>query len=381
MKTERLFDQAHQARLSSKFKKAQKLYQTLLKNLSNPLEKAEAALGLADVERIQGDFRSSLRHYESASKWLKGRDPLGVMDAQVGWALAARAIGRPTEALKKLKLALPFYKKEKDAQGDAFVHWALGGTYRIAGDMIKGLAELQTAFRLYQKLKDDEGLSYTCCALGGVYRMLGHYAESGRWYREANRRMRKRKDTFGTAYSYCGLGNVERMAGRFHQALPFYRKAEKLYGTIGDRVSYAYTLWSIGTAEKMLSHYPAALKSFKTADKLFIQTGDTRGRIYTLLGFAEVEFLNNQFKKGFRIYWKKAEILSNKYSFSWEKLHVNALLKTHLLNRFEKIKPAWNIKERKEVETKFKNALLFLQTPYQKTGSLFYPVSLPINWP
>ncbi len=353
MNTVRLFDQAHQARLSSQFKKAQNLYKRLLKNLFDPFEKAEAALGLADVQRIQGDFRASLHHYEMASNCLKGKDPMGVMDAKVGWALAARAVGRPIEALTKLKAALSFYKKEKDPQGEAFVHWALGGTYRIAGDMRRGLAELQVALRIYKKLKEEEGIAYTCCALGGVYRMLGRYAESGKWYREANRRMWERKDTFGTAYSYCGLGNVERMAGRFKQALPFYRKAEKLYGTIGDKVSYAYTLWSIGTAEKMLRRFSLARKAFLSADRLFVITGDTRGRIYTLLGFAEVNWMEGKLAKGFQ-FWGKAKSIADKSSFAWEKLHVESL-KDGRVN--------------------------MLETKYKKTGSHFHPEIFPVNWP
>jgi tetratricopeptide (TPR) repeat protein len=247
--------------------------------------------------------------------------------------------------------------------------------------MRKGLQELQTAFHLYKKLKDAEGLAYTCCALGGIYRMLGRYAESGKYYREANRRMRKRKDTFGIAYSYCGLGNVERMAGRFKQALPYYRKAEKLYGTIGDKVSYAYTLWSIGTAEKMMGHYSLARKCLLAADKLFISTGDTRGHVYALLGFTEIEFLGGQFKKGLLTYWREAEMISGKYSFSWEKLHVKALLKIYFFQKFDKIKKAWSPGEAKKLDSQFKRSFRFLESPYRKTGSWFEPKSLPINWP
>jgi len=354
MNPEILFDKAVQARLSSQFKSAQKVYRSILKVLKDPSQRAEAYLGLADVERIQGDFQSSLIHYESGEKFLKKLgDHIGYTDAKVGWALAARAVGRPQEALKNLVAALPLYRREKDLQGEAFVHWALGGTYRIAGDMNKSLKELQTAYRLYKKLKDTEGLAYTCCALGGIYRMLGRYAESGKYYREANRRMRKRKDTFGIAYSYCGLGNVERMAGRFKQALPFYRKAEKLYGTIGDKVSYAYTLWSIGTAEKMLARYPQARKAFQAADKLFLTTGDTRGRIYTLLGFAEVEWLEGHPSVGFAN-WKKAKSIADQSRFAWEKLHVQAL-------KYGQVNP--------------------MARKYHQAGSLFYPVTFPVNWP
>ena len=354
MDLEFLLQHAEEERASSHFAHAAKIYRKLSTHPQlDAVDRAQALLGLADMERIQGDFQDSLRHYSQGAKTLKKSDPALYWDAQVGWALAARACGRPQEALAILQKAMAFYKNQKDKGGEAFTHWALGGTYRIAGDMKKGLQELLIALRAFKKFKEPEGIAYTCCALGGIFRMLGRYSESGKYYREANRRMRQRKDTFGIAYSYCGLGNVERMNGRFRQALPFYKKAEKLYGTIGDRVSYAYTLWSIGTTQKMLGQYPQATQAFAKADTLFRQTGDTRGRIYSLLGFAEVEFLKKRFKKGLG-FWRQAKAIADKNRFAWENLHVKALKDSKVLD---------------------------LRHQYLKAGSKFFPPAMPINWP
>ncbi len=354
MKPNSYLEKAEKARAASQFKEAQTLYSRLLKQKRvNPEEKIEAYLGLADVERIQGLFPQALAHYQRAARLFKGHHGKTCWDAQVGWALAARASGRPKEALGILQKALAVYQKEKDQEGQAFAHWALGGTYRIAGDMRKGLKELQTALGMFKIQKDADGIAYTCCALGGIYRMLGRYADSGKYYREANRRMWQNDDTFGIAYSYCGLGNVERMNGRFKQALPFYRKAEKLYGAIGDIVSYAYTLWSLGTTFKMLGQYTQAQRAFDEADGLFKKTGDTRGRIYSLLGFAEVDYLKDHFIKG-NAWWKKAKAIAGKSDYAWENLHVESL-------KGGRIRP--------------------LVSQYQKAGSHFHPSSLPVNWP
>jgi tetratricopeptide (TPR) repeat protein len=348
-----LFEKAEKARAKSKFETARKTYLTLLRSPLAKEEKADALLGLADVERIRGYFPEALKHYRQAGLLFKTIDPTAQLDAQVGWALAARASGQPREALQELKKALIQYQKQNDIQGEAFTRWALGGTWRIAGNMKKGLKELLLALHLFKKTKNAEGLSYTCCALGGLYRMLGQYDLSGRYYQEANKKMRQRKDTFGIAYSYCGLGNVERMANRFQQALPFYQKAEKLYATIGDRVSYAYTLWSLGTTYKLLGHPTQAHTAFNQADKLFITTGDTRGRIYALLGHAEVEFIKGDRAKGLN-WWRAAKKVSDQSQYPWEKLHV-ASLKGGII--------------------------LHLQKQYEKLGSKFHPASMPINWP
>jgi tetratricopeptide (TPR) repeat protein len=348
-----LFEKAEKARSRSQFETARKIYKTLLRSVLTQEEKADALLGLADVERIRGYFPQALLHYRQAGQLFKHIDPTAQLDAQVGWALSARASGEPWAALKELKKTLIQYQKLKDLQGEAFTRWALGGTWRIAGDMKKGLKELLLALKLFKKINNAEGVSYTCCALGGIYRMLGHYDLSGRYYREANKRMRQRKDTFGIAYSYCGLGNVERMAGRYKKALPFYKKAEKLYGTIGDRVSYAYTLWSLGTTHKLLGQYLKAHQAFNAADKLFKMTGDTRGRIYSFLGHAEIEFIQKKSTQGLK-WWKIAKKVSDESHYLWEKLYVASLKDGRVHN---------------------------LKKQYQKAGSHFCPVSLPINWP
>ena len=390
MKLDELFQKATAARDHSRFSQAEGIYKKILRSSSlSSLEKAEALLGQADVQRIQGKFRDSLTHYDHAFRILKTHDPDSAIDAQVGWALAARAVGRPKEALVKLRQALPFYRKDHDRHGEAFVHWALGGTLRIAGGMRTGLKELQTALRMFKSLKESEGIAYTCCALGGIFRMLGRYGESGKYYREANRRMRQRKDTFGIAYSYCGLGNVERMAGRFKAALPFYKKAEKLYGTIGDQVSYAYTLWSIGTAYKMLGQYDRAWAAFLKADDLFKKTGDRRGRVYVSLSLTEIgtlSYSNGLGKKAFNYLKRKGNSISSK-GFLWEQIHEKALIHLILHSGLERIKTAFATPSRridpwwKEKKNETNEWLRMLKGLYKKLGSRFYPNSFPVNWP
>lgn len=382
-----LFEKAEKARQRSRFKIAQGLYESLLNKRLEKAEKAEALLGLADVERIQGLFPEAMRHYRAAGYLFGKVAPSLSVDAQVGWALAARAMGRPKAALQELKKALAYYRKQSDPSGEAFVHWALGGTFRIAGDMRQGLKELQTALRMFKSLKESEGISYVCCALGGIYRMLGRYAESEKYYREANRRMRQRGDTFGIAYSYCGLGNVQRMAERFEAALPFYRKAEKLYGKIGDRVSYAYTLWSLGTTHKMLGRYKEALRDFAKADKLFRETGDTRGNIYTFLGFSEIETLapHIKFKSDIHKYFQLKKNFKASKEFVWENLHVSTSIKLGFVGLAKMIADTKNLKiptsQVRKLKRSMKKVVREIGDLYKKAGSKFYPKSFPVNWP
>jgi tetratricopeptide (TPR) repeat protein len=93
-----LFDQAEKNRRASRFKSAQRTYQKLLRLPSlDALERAQALLGLADVERIQGFFPDSLRHYRSARLLSRPLDPLPGTPGPVGpWRPGpAAGPGRP----------------------------------------------------------------------------------------------------------------------------------------------------------------------------------------------------------------------------------------------------------------------------------------------
>jgi len=349
----KLFDQAQALRVRSKFREAALCYEGILRQKDiGALEQGEAHLGAGDCLRLQGDFEGSKRHARQAETLFRKVDSPRLVDARVSWALALRASGSPRAAVDLLRKALRFYESDGDLDGIVFAHWALGGTLRIAGDLLKGWEHLKKAEKLYKDEGDKEGLAYTHCALGGLARMLGRFEESGRHYLAANRLHRARKDSFGTAYSYCGLGNVERMNGRYESALVFFRKAEKLYKRIGDKVSYAYTLWSIGTTHKLKGSTEEAARYFDIADKLFKSTGDLRGRSYAALGRAELLWMHGRDGEGER---KKAEAFAKGGGYAWELLHAK------LMKGGKPSKAA--------------------RKAYQKMGSKFSPTAPPINWP
>jgi len=347
-----LLDRAEKARTKSQFKEARQAFAKAALVAPEPEAAAQALQGAADCARLLGDFPASLKAYSQALSLLPAKSVEFRADLLAGQALAWRAAGKPALALKGLLGSLKAYAKLKDATGQAFCHWALGGTYRIAGNLKLALKHLGLAEKSYAKLKDAEGSSYVACALGGVNRMLGRWPESLRHYLKANAAMRKRGDTFGTAYSYCGLGNAARMQGDTVTALAYFKQAEKVYATIGDKVSYAYTLWSMATAYKLEGRFVPAKAAFAKAEKLFKQTGDERGLAYVELGYAELAFLQDRSP---RAALARAAKLAK--PFAWETRHVRAL--GALAAGYP-----WKA-----------------QAFYKNSGSKFDASYLPVNWP
>ena len=349
-----LIQQAEARRARSQFKAAQAAFLKAVKAAPSPSEEAQAWQGVADCARLLGNFPGALLAYGAALKSAPAKDLAFRADLWCGQALAQRASGRPSEALRGLAKALAAYAKLKDAEGQAFCHWALGGTLRIAGDLVRARKELLLAEKAYAKSGDAEGASYVDCALGGVHRMLGLNAENQRYYTRASVRMRVRQDPFGIAYSWCGLGNVARMQGDLAGALRHFKKAEKGYAKIGDRVSYAYTLWSLGTTYKLLERHAEARKALAKADKLFRLTKDGRGQAYVQQALAEMEGLEGRAKAGLARLKRSAGLTK---PYVWEARHHKAL--TALLQG------------RPDLAEK----------AYQSSASKFRPHSLPVNWP
>jgi tetratricopeptide (TPR) repeat protein len=349
-----LINQAESRRARSQFKTAQAAFLKAVKAAPDQGAEAQAWQGVADCARLLGNFHGALLGYGAALKLAPAKDLAFKADLWCGQALAQRASGKPAQALRGLAKALAAYKKLKDAEGQAFCHWALGGTLRIAGDLPAARQTLLLAEKAFAKLDQAEGASYVDCALGGVHRMLGRHVENKRYYTRASARMRVRRDPFGIAYSWCGLGNVARMDGDLAAALKNFRKAEKGYAKIGDQVSYAYTLWSLGTTFKLMKRFGEARRALAKADALFKRTKDGRGQAYVQQALGEIEALEGHPAQGLARL-KRSAALTRPYA--WEARHHRAL--TALLQG----KPQ------------------LAERAYQGSGSSFKPSSLPVNWP
>jgi tetratricopeptide (TPR) repeat protein len=351
---ESLIQQAEARRARSQFKTAQAAFLKAVQAAPDSDTGAQAWQGVADCARLLGNFPGALLGYGAALKLAPPKDLAFKADLWCGQALAQRASGKPALALKGLKQALAAYVKLKDADGQAFCHWALGGTLRIAGDLLAARKHLLLAEKAFAQLDQAEGASYVDCALGGVHRMLGLHDENKRYYARASARMRVRQDPFGIAYSWCGLGNVARMNGDLFIALKNFRKAEKGYAKIGDKVSYAYTLWSLGTTFKLMERFGEARKALAKADALFKLTKDGRGQAYVQQALAEIEALEGDPARGLARLKRSAPLTK---PYAWEARHHLAL--TALLQ-------GQPVKAKKA---------------YQSSGSSFQPMSLPVNWP
>ncbi|MBF0343085.1 MAG: tetratricopeptide repeat protein [Nitrospirae bacterium] len=338
-----LIFQADRLAQEAKYQEAYKLYKRALQRIkvSSP-ERLTCLMSLADTERIMGAFNDAIKHYSEAIAICQRRcahPPLGhptrrrryekeAVDAEIGLALAKRALGLWKEALVSIAKAKQHYIDTGDKAGCAFSRWAEAGTLRIKGDIGGCIEGFKQAMELFTRSGDNSGVGYSLCGLGGAHRIEGSYEASFDYYSRANRLFSSLNDRFGIAYSYCGMGNALRMKNIYKEGEDYLIKALSLYNKIGDIVSSAYTLWSLGILYTVTGRYDMADSFFDKAQQRFTTTSDVRGTVYVLLGRCQLGCLSNNSADNAGLL-DEALRYAKQYDFAVERCHclkVSAIL-------------------------------------------------------
>ena len=254
--------------------------------------------------------------------------------------------------------ARDLYHEARTLEGEGFILWALGSTYRFCGDLRKAVAHFRKALALAKQSDNKPGEGYALCGLGGASRLMGRFADTQRFYQAANALFETEGDVYGRAYSYCGLGNAARMRQEYDPAMKLFAKAEKFYARIGDKASFAYTVWAMATVHKMRGEYQRSATEFARAQALFRDTRDHRGLIYCRLGVGELAFLQHREKTAHRDFAWSLE-RAHRYGYDAEACHALAGL------ALVAPEPDWAA----------------VKKAYRKCGLHFTPLPPPLNLP
>lgn len=366
-----LMSEAEVLRGETRYNESLKLFKkafSLSKKLSYMDGLIDSNLAIADIHRIKGDFDKALAEY---SEVIEICDAIGfertMADAMVGISLSMKAQGLWKEALKNIKKANLFYKKEKDKKGIAFSLWAEGCVLRVKGDIAGSITKFNEAREIFSAIRFKSGFGYALCGLGGAHRMAGRNDKSMDYYKQANKIFTVLNDKFGIAYSFCGIGNAYRMINDYETAMEFFVNATELYEEFGDIVSHSYTLWSMANVSKMKMDFVSANNYLNRALKNFKKTKDSRGIAYCSLTNGEIEFMKGNYGQAEKLF-KYAIEITESFDFALERCHANSFLNITLAMKEPK-----NEGKSKAIKPNIKC--------YKKIGVEIYPEDMPYNMP
>ena len=160
---ERYFLQGENKRSGSNFAEALDAYQVALTHY--PEEAIEQRLRchqkIGDCLRMVGDFaaarESFLRALSLAQEAQEGEDDVDVADVMVGLGLSVRGVGEVAEAQQYLERARGIYEEWEDPEGEAYALWALGGLWRIAGELRRAQQSFEEDEDLQIRVEEENG--------------------------------------------------------------------------------------------------------------------------------------------------------------------------------------------------------------------------------
>ncbi|MFA6583127.1 MAG: tetratricopeptide repeat protein [Elusimicrobiaceae bacterium] len=283
---------AEALRMLGKFAEAITGYSAALSKARDPEFKTEILLGLAACQRTLGKGETAYKTALEAAGLAVDLDlDELLLGAKLEAALALRAMGRFDKALTALQEIFEVYRANKDYQGMGYLHWAVGGIYRLQGRFDLSLYEFKSAVALAKKQKDETALGYAYFGLAGVSRIAGNIADSEKYYRLADGIFKGGDDIFALAYVNCGLANALRQKGAYDEAYLRYLKADELYSSINDEPDLGFVKWGLGNILLKRGKIKEAYAMFAQAETLFGKYDEMRGRLLTQFSLASADYL------------------------------------------------------------------------------------------
>jgi len=180
------------------------------------------ALGLlADLDRVQGNYRSAL------SKLMKAREVLGE-------------------------------NPDHDKDVSARLHIICGLNNMSLGDYESSRKYFYDAYQVYSQIGDVKGKILATNRLGTIHTMLSQFNEAKKYLQESLTLSQKMGDRHAMAGALLNLGEIQRLMKLPREARPFYYEAGALFSALG-------MTRGIAIAENNLGHIAVQLRDYDVA--------------------------------------------------------------------------------------------------------------------
>jgi len=236
----------------SQYKEASRMLESGLEQTRKAQIKGKQALALgllADLERVQGNYRATL------SKLMQARKVLGEN---------------------------PDHDKEISAR----LHIISGLNNMSLGEYQNSREAFYEAYQVYSQIGDLKGKALAANRLGTVATMQSEYVEAEKYLQESLSLAKQLNDQHGMAGALLNLGEVQRHLGQFAEARACYVDASRLFSELGLHRGMCIAENNLGHIAVQLQDYPAARHHYQTALECAKIANLTPDKLDTLAGLA-----------------------------------------------------------------------------------------------
>jgi adenylate cyclase len=262
---------------------------------------ANAALTRGWTERLRGNSRVSIDHYQRALVLFSEiGDGHRIAHINANISLVEYNAGNYQSALEYGHRSLEQHTSIGDRRGMAKNYLDLGIVFYSTGDNPSALEHFHRALALYEELDDALEMARVIGNIGNIYDALGDYPQALQHFERAIAIQQEKGDLYSVALVTSNIGMVYHNLCNYESSLEYFRHALALREELGDQRGVANTLGNIGLPLAGMARYPEALEHYHRALALHKKLGEservtrvTGDIIHALLGSGAVDEAEN----------------------------------------------------------------------------------------
>ncbi|RPI67408.1 MAG: tetratricopeptide repeat protein, partial [Ignavibacteriae bacterium] len=262
---------------------------------------ANAALTRGWTERLRGNSRVSIDHYQRALVlFSEVGDGHRIAHINANISLVEYSAGNYQSALEYGHRSLEQHTSIGDRRGMAKNYLDLGIVFYSTGDNPSALEHFRRALALYEELGDALEMARVIGNIGNIYDALGDYPQALQHFERAIAIQQEKGDLYSVALVTSNIGMVYHNLCNYESSLEYFRRALALREELGDQRGIANTLGNIGLPLAGMARYPEALEHYHRALALHKKLGEservtrvTGDIIHALLGSGAVDEAEN----------------------------------------------------------------------------------------
>lgn len=286
---------AQEAQLRGEIENAQQFLEELVERYPND---AEAQIALAEAYGDQGRFTEAVSRLEKTVQ-------LDRSQPRAWYLLGRYAIlgGDPQKAVDQfLPQALFQHRNQKNEQGQADVHNAMGVGFERLSRLDEAVESYQKAADIRQQIGDQGGLATSKINIGLVRLVQGNFEVAEENLREALAVHDALGNQAGIAAVYNSLGAVEEERGRYTEALDAYRRGLQIREDLGQEFALAESYSNVGYTFSQLGEYDNAVLYLDKALQILRANEDAFGTMVTLQALGSCQAAKGEWREASRSY-------------------------------------------------------------------------------
>jgi tetratricopeptide (TPR) repeat protein len=224
-------------------------FETVRGQSSDPVQRTEALIGIADCHNGMGDYLTAGEEYGTALREAEThQSDISRVRAQIGWGTLCWKQGRIEEAIQALNRARTVLQRTPDLYELGRTLLGLGIAYDYAGQLEEAINSYEDALRCFRSLHDDQRTAATLNNVGELYQELRDLDRALPYHEEAARLASQSGADRVSIDITRNIGVDLLLMGRYSEAMMCLNQALSRARAIRDKDLALQALYNLGDA-------------------------------------------------------------------------------------------------------------------------------------